>query len=254
MSIEFEAVSDLLHSQFTAYVPFSGTRAARNVPVWIILDKRLWFPDARNALTIGSLNGFVALGGDLSVPRLLLAYRRGIFPWSVDPVTWWSPNPRGILELDRFHVSRSLARTLRKSTFRVTVDQAFQAVIQGCAEPGLGRTSTWITPEFVSAYVRLHEEGHAHSVECWREGELVGGVYGVHIGGFFSGESMFHRATDASKVALFQLVEHLKARGFALFDIQMVTPYTLQLGATRISREDYLRRLEHAVELPCTFN
>ncbi len=221
--------------------------------VWIILDKRLWFPDARDALTLGSLNGFVALGGDLSVPRLLLAYRSGIFPWSVDPVTWWSPDPRGVLELDRFHVSRSLARTLRKGIYRVTVDQAFRAVIEGCAEPGPGRTSSWITPEFVSAYLRLHEEGHAHSVECWRDGVLVGGVYGVHIGGFFSGESMFHRASDASKVALSGLVEHLKGRGFTLFDIQMVTPHTCQLGATSISRADYLRRLERAVELPCAF-
>jgi leucyl/phenylalanyl-tRNA--protein transferase len=221
--------------------------------VWIILDKRLWFPDPRNALNIGSLNGFVALGGDLSVPRLLLAYRSGIFPWSVDPVTWWSPDPRGILELDRFHVSRSLAQTLKKGVFRVTIDQAFHEVIERCAEPGPGRTSTWITPEFVAAYVRLHEAGHAHSIECWKDGELVGGVYGVHIGGFFAGESMFHRASDASKVALCRLVEHLRAREFALFDIQMVTPHTQQLGATNIARSDYLGRLAHAVTLPRTF-
>lgn len=221
--------------------------------MWIILDKRLWFPDPRNALNIGSLNGFVALGGDLSVPRLLLAYRSGIFPWSVDPVTWWSPDPRGILELDRFHVSRSLARTLRKGAFRVTMDQAFREVIERCAEPGPGRTSSWITPEFVAAYVRLHEAGHAHSVECWKGGELVGGVYGVHIGGFFAGESMFHRANDASKAALCRLVEHLRARGFALFDIQMVTPHTQQLGATQISRGEYLVRLADAVALPRTF-
>jgi leucyl/phenylalanyl-tRNA---protein transferase len=219
----------------------------------MILDKRLWFPDPRRAWTVGSLNGLVAVGGDLSVPRLLLAYRNGIFPWSVDPITWWSPNPRGILEPSRFHVPRSLAKTLRKGAFRVTFDQTFRRVMEACAASAPGRTSSWISPQFIAAYGQLHQSGHAHSVECWLDDALVGGVYGVHIGGFFAGESMFHRVSNASKVALFHLVERLRQREFALFDIQMVTPHTEQLGAARISRDHYLDRLREAVQMPREF-
>jgi leucyl/phenylalanyl-tRNA---protein transferase len=221
--------------------------------VWIILDKRLWFPDPRRALSVGSWNGLVALGGDLSVSRLLLAYRNGIFPWTNDPITWWSPDPRGILEPDRFHISRSLGKTLRKGIFRVTVDLAFQQVMQACAAPAPGRTSSWISPEFIAAYCELHRAGHAHSVECWHGEELVGGVYGVHIGAFFAGESMFHRVSDASKIALFHLAQRLRQRGFTLFDIQMTTPHTRQLGATNISRDQYLDRLEQAMQLSREF-
>ena len=221
--------------------------------MWIILDKTLWFPDPRLALTVGSLNGLVAVGGDLSTPRLLLAYRSGIFPWSVDPITWWSPDPRGIIDLDCFHVSHSLAKVLRRGVFRLTVDQAFEVVIRACAAPAPDRTSTWISPEFVEAYRQLHEAGHAHSVECWLGDDLVGGIYGVHIGGFFAGESMFHRVSNASKVALFHLVQHLRGHDFALFDIQMVTAHTQHLGATSICRDDYLRRLQQATALPRAF-
>lgn len=195
----------------------------------------------------------VAIGGNLGVDRLLTAYRSGLFPWTVRPVTWWSPDPRGILELDGFRVSRSLARVLRQRTFEVTFDRAFDRVIRACAEPAPGRRTTWISREFVAAYARLHLAGHAHSVECWQAGELVGGVYGVHIGGLFAGESMFHRADNASKVALFHLVERLRERGFRLFDVQQVTPATRQLGATEIARSEYLRRLRLAVESPCPF-
>jgi leucyl/phenylalanyl-tRNA--protein transferase len=142
---------------------------------------------------------------------------------------------------------------MRKRPFEITRDRAFRQVMQACAEPAPGRRGAWITPEFVEAYTRLHKGGDAHSVECWREGELVGGIYGVSLGGLFAGESMFHRATNGSKVALYHLVEHLRARGFALFDIQMVTPATQQLGAVEISREEYLRRLEAAVQMDCVF-
>lgn len=191
-----------------------------------ILDARLRFPDPRQAAP----DGLVAMGGDLSIARLLLAYRMGIFPWTVDPLTWWLPDPRGIFELDQFHVPRSLARVIRKAVFRPTVDRAFQEVMEGCAAPARGRRSTWITADFLEAYTRLHLDGHAHSLECWQGDQLAGGIYGVAIGGFFAGESMFHQATDASKIALFHLVEHLKRRGFVLFDIQMLTPITTQLG------------------------
>lgn len=217
----------------------------------ILLDARLWFPDARDAVKRGPHTGLVAVGGDLSVPRLLLAYRSGLFPWTEDPVTWWSPDPRGIIELDAFHVSRSLARTLRKGAFEVTLDRAFREVITACAKTR--RPGGWISREFIAAYTALHEAGHAHSVECWRAGELVGGVYGVAAGGLFAGESMFHRADDASKVALFHLVGRLRERGFTLFDTQMVTPVTRQLGATEISRAAYLRRLAEAVTRDARF-
>jgi len=214
-----------------------------------ILDKRLRFPNPR----LADEEGLVAVGGDLSVPRLLLAYRSGIFPWTADPVTWWSPNPRGIFELDRFHVSHSLAKVIRKEVFQVTTDRAFREVMEGCAESAPGRRSTWITEEFLEGYTRLHEEGHAHSLECWQEDRLVGGIYGVAIGGFFAGESMFHRVDDASKVALFHLHAHLGGQGFLLFDVQMLTPITKQLGGVNISREQYLRRLTKAVEKRCSF-
>ncbi len=215
------------------------------------LDKRLWFPDARDAVSGGPHAGLVAFGGDMSVPRLLLAYRSGIFPWTAEPVTWWSPDPRGIIELDQFHVSRSLARTLRKNVYEVTFDRAFREVITACAKTR--RPGGWISSEFITAYTALHEAGHAHSAECWRAGKLVGGVYGVATGGLFAGESMFHREDDASKVALFHLVARLRERGFKLFDTQMVTSVTRQLGATEISRSAYLRRLAAAVGAPVIF-
>jgi leucyl/phenylalanyl-tRNA--protein transferase len=214
-----------------------------------ILDHRLQFPNPR----VADDEGLVAVGGDLSVARLLLAYRSGIFPWTVDPITWWSPNPRAILEFDRFHVSRSLARVIRHQTFRVTTDQAFVRVMEGCAAPAPGRRDTWISPEFIAAYTRLHKEGHAHSLECWKGKELAGGIYGVAVGGLFAGESMFHRADDASKVALFSLVSHLRSRGFALLDIQMLTPITTRLGGTTLPRDEYLERLAAATRRECVF-
>lgn len=207
------------------------------------------FPDPR----LAGAEGLVAIGGDLSVERLLSAYRNGIFPWTVKPVTWWSPDPRGILELEGFHVSKSLAKVLKKEPFRITIDRAFKAVMEGCAESAPGRRTTWITPEFITAYTRLHRLGYAHSLECWEKGKLVGGIYGVAIGGFFAGESMFHRADNASKVALYYLTQYLVERGFRLFDIQTVTPTTSQLGAILISREDYLKRLAQAVVQDCEF-
>src|SRR5437016_4443222 len=184
-----------------------------------ILDRRLRFPNPR----LADAEGLVAVGGDFSVPRLLLAYRSGIFPWTAAPITWWSPDPRAIFELDRFHVSRSLAKLIHQGRFQISVDRAFRQVMEGCAEAGHGRGSTWITAEFLEAYTRLHEQGHAHSLECWQGEQLVGGIYGVAIGGFFAGESMFHRVPNSSKVALWHLLDHLRTQGFLLFDIQMLT-------------------------------
>jgi leucyl/phenylalanyl-tRNA---protein transferase len=219
----------------------------------IRLDRRLWFPEPTGAPTSGSFKDLVAIGGDLSVERLQLAYRSGLFPWSIDPITWWSPDPRGIFELETFEPSRSLAKLMRKADFEVTRDRAFAEVVKGCAARARGRESTWIAPEFIRAYVELHEAGRAHSLECWRDGELVGGIYGVASGGLFSGESMFHRADDASKVALIRLIEHLRDRGFTLFDVQVLNAHTRRLGAINIPRSEYLERLKRAVEVECVF-
>ena len=223
-------------------------RFTRKMPV-AILDQRLRFPNPH----LADAEGLVAVGGDMSVARLLLAYRSGIFPWTVQPLTWWSPDPRGIFELDQFHVSRSLAKVIRKELFRITIDRAFSDVMAGCAAPAPGRRSTWITKEFLDAYRQLHQLGHAHSLECWQSEKLVGGIYGVSTGSFFAGESMFHTVSDASKVALFHLVQHLRERGFELFDIQMLTTITLRLGGITIPREEYLQRLAKAVTRPCSF-
>jgi leucyl/phenylalanyl-tRNA--protein transferase len=221
---------------------------ARPIPSERLLDERLRFPDPHTAMP----DGLVAIGGDFSPERLLLAYRSGIFPWTDAPNSWWSPDPRGIFELDHFHVPRSLEKFLRKNPYTITIDRAFRAVMEGCAVPDKRRGSTWITPKFIEAYTLLHQQGHAHSVECWRGDELVGGIYGVAIGGLFAGESMFHRADNASKVALHHLVTHLRAKGFGLFDIQMVTDTTQQLGAIEIPRIEYLKRLAKAVTLNCS--
>ncbi|HWD93592.1 MAG TPA: leucyl/phenylalanyl-tRNA--protein transferase [Verrucomicrobiae bacterium] len=214
-----------------------------------VLNRTLQFPDAHRA----NPQGLVAVGGDLSLERLLLAYRSGIFPWTVAPISWWSPDPRAILEYDQLHIPDSLKKILRREVFQVTIDSAFAQVIEKCAAREPRRPDTWITPEFIAAYTQLHERGHAHSLECWQDGELAGGIYGVAIGGFFSGESMFHLVSNASKVALCHLVEHLQKRKFALLDIQMLTPVTRQMGGTTIPRSEYLERLAEAVELEREF-
>lgn len=195
-------------------------------------------------------NGVVAIGADLEVATLLGAYRSGLFPMRLHaggPLAWWSPDPRGVLPLDGLSVSRSLARSCRR--FRVSADSAFTAVMRGCADPQ--RPDGWIDEEFVAAYTELHRAGWAHSVEVWSDtDELVGGIYGVAIGGFFAGESMFHRATDASKVALVSLVTRLRSGGATLFDVQWTTPHLALLGAVDIARSEYAIRLRDAVDRP----
>ncbi len=198
------------------------------------------------------MDGLVAIGGDLSPASLLRAYRTGVFPWFNDdtPILWWSPDPRGIFELDQFRISRRLARTLRSGKFQGTLDRDFAGVIRGCA---VREEGTWITESVIAAYEKMFELGHAHSVEIWHDGALAGGVYGIAIGGFFAGESMFHTVSDASKVALAYLVEHLNARGYALFDVQFLNEHTQSLGASEIARKEYLRRLRQALKLPVTW-
>ena len=216
----------------------------------VILGDSYTFPDPLS-VDDSENRGLIAIGGDMNPERLIVAYRSGIFPWSVDPITWWSPDPRAVFEWDRFHVSRSLMRRIRQEHYSVTFDQAFDQVIRACTVRE--DEGTWISDEFIEAYTLLHQLGHAHSVEAWYEGQLVGGLYGIGIGGLFAGESMFHRRTDASKVALYTLHSILKETGFGLFDIQMLTRVTEQLGATEIPRADYLARVKAAVKLPCQF-
>jgi leucyl/phenylalanyl-tRNA--protein transferase len=196
--------------------------------------------------------GLVGIGGVLSVSRLLSAYRRGIFPMyeEGEPICWWSPDPRAVIDIDGLHVSRRLNRLMRSGKFEVTFDQNFVGVMKGCANRDEG---TWITNEMLESYHELHDSEYAHSVEVWRDGELAGGVYGVSIGGFFAGESMFSRERDASKVALVHLFERLRNRGFELFDTQLLNEHTERLGAYEISRSEYLQRLRCALSKECSF-
>jgi leucyl/phenylalanyl-tRNA---protein transferase len=188
-------------------------------------------------------------------PALVVrAYREGIFPMAVEDgqIGWFSPDPRGVLPLDTFHVPSRLARVMRSGRFEVTADRAFEAVMRACADrPDDG---TWISDEIVECYLALHRLGIAHSIETWQGGELAGGLYGVHLGAAFFGESMFHRVRDASKVALAALVERLTRRGFLLLDTQWVTPHLEQFGAVEIPRRDYLRLLKHALARECAFD
>ena len=214
------------------------------------LNKEPWFPDPRTYNRYLK-DGLIAVGGDLSVRRLELAYRMGIFPWTDNPLTWWCPEQRAIFDLDQIHIGRSLSRTLRKNNFTVTFDQAFDRVIQACSQ--VPRPGGWLTSHFVRAYQQLHQNNMAHSVECWLGNDLVGGVYGVGVGSAFAGESMFYQVANASKVALTHLLWGLKASGYHLVDIQMVTPVTSSMGAFYIKRDDYLHRLEEALRRTCTF-
>ncbi|HZL18043.1 MAG TPA: leucyl/phenylalanyl-tRNA--protein transferase [Polyangia bacterium] len=199
-------------------------------------------------------NGLVALGGRLLPETLLAAYRAGIFPWSSDPVlTWWSPDPRAIFDLASWRPHRSVVRAARRAEWTFSVNRAFEGVMRACAEAGADRPSTWITDEFVESYGQLHARGLAHSVEVWEGDALVGGLYGVALGGFFGGESMFHRRTDASKAAVGHLIERLRAGGFTLLDAQVPTPHLTHLGAVSVSRADYLARLRRALTVAANF-
>ncbi|MCC7085753.1 MAG: leucyl/phenylalanyl-tRNA--protein transferase [Pirellulales bacterium] len=217
------------------------------------LSPSRYFPPAQQA----NRWGLVLVGGELSTEWLLDAYRHGIFPWPLlencDEVQWWSPNPRAIFEFEGFHISRRLARRIRSGKFAVTSDRDFAGVIRGCASVGDRTGNTWLSDEMIAAYENLHRSGHAHSVEVWQDEDLVGGTYGVSIGGLFAAESMFFRERDASKVALASLIGHLQRQGFQLLDIQQLTDHTASLGAVEISRSRYLHRLTLAVNLQVSF-
>lgn len=209
------------------------------------------FPEPEEALRLPE--GLIAVGGCLSVPRLLNAYRSGVFPWfsEGEPLLWWSPDPRWVLRPAALRVSRSLRKRLRGGEFTVTHDRDFEAVIRACAEPRTGAEGTWISEDIIQAYLALHRAGHAHSFETWRSSQLVGGLYGVALGRMFFGESMFHRVTDASKVALVASVERLAAWGFGLIDCQLYTPHLERFGARALSRRGFIRCLRRSLaDLP----
>lgn len=199
-------------------------------------------------------HGLVAIGGEIAPDLLLEAYRRGIFPWSSEPVpTWWCPHPRAIFPLDTWQPHRSLARSIRRAGWTFTTDTAFVDVMLACGESTERRPETWITEDFIHAYTELHHHDFAHSLEVWEGEVLVGGIYGVTLGSYFGGESMFHRRTDASKAAIAKLIEHLRARGFTLFDAQVMNPHLARIGAISIRRTEFLRRLTAAIAVRATF-
>ncbi|QGZ30911.1 leucyl/phenylalanyl-tRNA--protein transferase [Stutzerimonas stutzeri] len=216
---------------------------------WLQRDD-LSFPPLEKAMR--EPNGLLAAGGDLSPERLLAAYRHGCFPWYQDgqPLLWWSPDPRTVLYPQELHVSRSLRKTLRQGVFEITFDRAFAEVIEGCASPRSYAEGTWITTPMQDAYVALHRLGVAHSVEVWQDGRLVGGLYGLAMGQLFFGESMFSRATDASKAGFVTLVERLRDWGFKLIDCQMPTQHLASFGARGISRQTFAEALDRYLDEP----
>jgi leucyl/phenylalanyl-tRNA--protein transferase len=212
-------------------------------PVLLLPGSPVAFPNPEDA----DDEGLLAVGGDLSSARLLHAYERGIFPWYDEgvPPLWWSPNPRAVVEPERLHVSRSLKRVLSQRRFDVTFDQDFERIMRECGKRDAG---TWILPDMIDAYVELHRLGHAHSFEVWQDGELAGGLYGIARGGLFAAESMFHRRTDASKVALVYAVRSLFAAGVEIFDVQLLTGHLASMGAVEIPRTAYLERIAAATD------
>lgn len=219
------------------------------VPLPWLDPASLDFPDT--ALALANPNGLLAAGGDLSPARLLRAYQNGIFPWFSDgqPILWWSPDPRMVLFPTELHVSRSLARTLRSGCFTFSSDQAFAEVLLGCAGPRRGSDGTWLDADMRHAYMDLHRLGHAHSIETWHDGKLVGGVYGVALDGIFFGESMFSRESDASKAALATLVQALAPAGYRLIDCQVANPHLATLGARQIARQEFTQYLPPAADI-----
>lgn len=216
------------------------------MPVFSLSDQLIFPPPA-----YAEPDGLVAVGGDLQPERLLLAYRMGIFPWFSpgDPILWWSPDPRFVMKPEEIKVSKSMKQVLNRGTFRITYDQVFEEVISNCKSiPREGQPGTWITNNMKQAYIRLHELGYAHSVEAWQDDKLVGGLYGVSLGGAFFGESMFSLVSNASKAAYITLARHLETLNFSLIDCQMYTPHLESLGASKMDREQFLNILDDEMD------
>ncbi len=218
------------------------------LPVYLLTDELVFPP-----VSLATPEGLLAIGGDLSPQRLLLAYRKGIFPWysDDDPILWWSPDPRLVLYLSELRISRSLTKNIRKARYQVTMDTQFEQVIEACAhtrrQSGQG---TWITASMMQAYMRLYEMGFAHSVEAWHQSRIVGGLYGISLGRCFFGESMFSTMTDASKVALVFLRNYLQERNFDFIDCQLPTDHLIRLGARKVQRSKFILQLEASLQHP----
>lgn len=214
------------------------------------LDLTSEFPDVRSALI--EPNGLLAAGADLSTTRLVNAYSKGIFPWFSDdePILWWSPNPRMVFQIQNFQPSRSLVRFVNKAPLKVTLNHAFESVINACAAPRKDQSGTWITDDIKKAYCELHRIGYAHSVEVWENNELVGGIYGIAIGKLFCGESMFSQIANSSKVALSTLIGYLRLNGFPILDCQVKNNHLISLGAVEIARDQFIDQLESLISLP----
>ncbi len=211
------------------------------------LSERLDFPPAWLARS----DGLLCIGGDLSAQRILLAYENGIFPWfsENEPILWWSPDPRLVLIPEHINISKSLKKKIKKNSFHLTLDHAFEETILSCAQPRRKKyAGTWLIEEMIEAYIQLHKLGYAHSIETWKEGLLVGGLYGICLGGIFFGESMFSFESDASKIALITLAHHLKQHRFDLIDCQVTTNHLLSMGATEISRNSYLDIIQQSIK------
>ncbi len=208
------------------------------------------FPDP--SLALNDPNGLLAIGGDLRPERILMAYQKGIFPWfnAEDPILWWSPNPRTVFFPDQVYPSRSLQKVIRRSVYKVSFDTDFFAVIKACSEPRAYADGTWISQDIINAYTELHKKGYAHSVEVWRENELVGGLYGMALGKVFFGESMFSRADNASKVGFIALVERLKTQGFVMIDAQVANSHLFSMGAVEIPRARFQQILLDSAQTP----
>jgi leucyl/phenylalanyl-tRNA--protein transferase len=214
------------------------------IPAFIPPHGPIHFPEVKYALQ--DPEGLLAVGGDLSPQRLIHAYQQGIFPWFSDdqPILWWSPNPRLVLFPEQLHISRSLAKNIRNSSLRISLDENFPAVMRACSEPRPDQEGTWITDDMLAAYSQLHDMGVAHSVEAWDGKELVGGLYGIAIGKVFFGESMFSRQSNASKIAFTLFTQQLQQWGFQLIDCQVSSGHLLSLGAAEISREQFVQHLQ----------
>ncbi|GGB38991.1 leucyl/phenylalanyl-tRNA--protein transferase [Oceanisphaera marina] len=215
-----------------------------------LLDNQLWFPPPTQALQ--EPNGLLAVGGDLSPARLLLAYQMGIFPWfeQDQPMLWWSPDPRAIVAPDQLHVSRSLAKLARRKHYRLTINTAFEQVIHACRSLREHKEGTWITADIERAYCQLHRQGHAHSVEVWQENQLVAGLYGISLGTLFCGESMFHRVDNGSKLAMLGLCRHFRRYGGELVDCQLPNPHLMSLGVQTWPRSRFLHKLKKLQQEP----
>ena len=207
------------------------------------------FPDINQALK--EPDGLLAAGANLSVPRLLNAYSNGIFPWysEGEPILWWSPNPRTIFDTQHYNPPKSLCRFVRKSDWQITLNNAFEEVIEACAEPREDSQGTWITDEIIDAYITMHKEGHAHSIEVWQNEKLIGGIYGVSIGKLFCGESMFSKESQASKIALSCLIGYIKQYDFPILDAQIKNPHLTSLGATQINRSDFISTVHQQIKI-----